>query len=44
MKGIQHHGAYILRGFNDPFMRKEGDANESFKFFKFISPTISTWA
>jgi len=44
IKDIQHHGASILYGFEDSFMRKESDRDESFNFFKLISLTISTWA
>jgi len=43
MRDIQHHGAFILHGFEDPFMRKESVRDENFKFFKFISPYFSTW-
>jgi len=43
MEDIPHHGTSILHGFKDPFMRKECAIYESFNFFKFISPTISTW-
>jgi len=35
---------FILQGFEDPFIQKESARDESFKFFKFISPAISTWA
>ena len=41
---IPHHGTSILHGFENPFMRKESARDESFNFFKFILPTISTWA
>ena len=44
VEDIPYHGAYILHGFEDPFVRKESDRDESFNFFMFISPTISTWA
>ena len=43
MRDIQHRGASILHGFENPFMRKENAREESFKFLKFISFTISTW-
>jgi len=42
MRYIQHHGASILQGFKNPFMRKESARDESFKFFKFMLPSIST--
>ena len=44
VRDIQHHDASILHGFEVSFMQKESARNESFKFFKFISPTISTLA
>jgi len=44
MRDIQHHGTSILHAFEDPFMRRESARDESFKFFKFVLPTISTWA
>ena len=44
MRDIQYHGASILHDFEDPFMGKENVIDESFKFFKFISSSISTWA
>ena len=44
MEDILHHDTSILYGFKDPFMRKESARDKSFNFFKFISPTISTWA
>jgi len=43
MRDIQHHGAFILHGYEDPFMRKESARDENFKFFKSISPITSTW-
>ena len=43
MRDIQHYGTFILQGYEDPFMQKESARDESFKFFKFISPAISTW-
>jgi len=44
MRDIQHHDASILYGFEDFFMHKKSARDESFKFFNFISPTISMWA
>jgi len=41
MRDIQHHGHH---GFKVPFMWKESARDKNFNFFKFISPTISTWA
>ena len=38
-----HHNVSILHDFENPFIQKESARNESFKFFKFISPSISTW-
>ena len=43
MRGIQHHGTFILHCFEDLFMRKKSANNGSPKFLKFVSPTISTW-
>ena len=43
MRGIQHHGIFILHCFIDPFMWKKSAKDESPKFPKFISPTVSTW-
>ena len=42
MRDIQHHGASI-HDFEDPFTRKVSARDENFKFFKFISPAVSTW-
>jgi len=44
MRDIQHHCASIFHAFEDPSIRKEIARDESFKFFKFISLSISTWA
>jgi len=38
---IQHYGVSILHSFEDPFMWKQSVRDENFKFFKFISLTIS---
>ena len=43
-RDIQHHDASILHDFEDPSMEKESARDESYVFFKFISPTISTQA
>ena len=43
MKDNQYHGTFILHDFEDPFLRKKSVKDDSSKFFKFISPTISTW-
>jgi len=43
VEDIPDHGKVILYGFEDPFLRKKSDKDDSFNFFKFISPTISTW-
>ena len=42
MKDNQHHGTFILYAFEDPFLRKKSAKDDSSKFFKFTSPTIST--
>ena len=39
-----HHGISIHHDFEDPYLQKESARGEKFKFFKFISPTIGTWA
>ena len=44
MRNFQHHDTFILHDFEDPFMQKESARDETFKFFKFVSPTISAWA
>ena len=44
MRDIQHHGTFIFHDFEDPFMWKESVRDESFKFCKFVLPTISMWA
>jgi len=44
MKDNQHHITCILHDFEDCFMRKKSAKDESYKFFKFVSPTINTWA
>ena len=43
MKNNHHHGTIILHYLEDPFLQKKSAKDDSFKFFKFISPTISTW-
>jgi len=43
MEDNHHHGTIILHDFGDPFLRKKSAKDDSFKFFEFISPTISTW-
>jgi len=42
MKDNQYHGTFILYAFEDPFLRKKSAKDVRSKFFKFISPTIST--
>jgi len=42
MRDIQRHDASIFHDFEDPFIWKESVRDESFKFFKLISPTICT--
>ena len=44
MKDNHHHDTIILHEFEDSFIQKESARDERFNFFKFISPTISTWA
>jgi len=44
MRDIQHHDTSIIHGLENPFMQKESVRDESFRFFNFISPSISTWA
>ena len=43
MRDIQHHGTSIRHDFEDPFLYEENAQDESFQFFKFISPIIGTW-
>ena len=43
MRDIQHPGTSILYDFEDPFLQEKNSQDESFQFFKFISPTIGTW-
>jgi len=43
MRDIQHHGTSIRHDFEDHFLQEENAQDKSFQFFKFISPTISTW-
>jgi len=43
IRDIQHHGTSIRHNFKDPFLQEENAQDESFQFFKFISPTIGTW-
>ena len=43
-KSLWQHSATILHNFKDNFMQKESAQDASFQFFKFISPTIGTWA
>ena len=43
MEDNHHHDTVILHDFEDLFMQKENSRDESFQFFKFISPTIGTW-
>ena len=44
MKDLQHLDMFILHDFEDHFLQKESTRDEIFKFFDFVSPTISTWA
>ena len=44
MRDIKHPSTSILYDFEDPFLHEKNSQDESFQFFKFISPTVSTWA
>jgi len=44
IRDIQHHVTSIRHDFKYPFLQEENAQDESFQFFKFISPTIGTWA
>jgi len=37
------HGKIIHHDLEDTFLRKKSAKDDNFKFFEFISPTISTW-
>ena len=43
MKDNLHHGTFILYSSKDPFLPKKSAKDDNSKFFKSISPTISTW-
>ena len=43
MEDISHHGTIILYDFKVSFLRKKSAKDDSFKFFEFIPPPISTW-
>ena len=43
MKDIQHHGTFIIHGFENSFLQKESARDENFKFFEFVSSRLSTW-
>ena len=43
MRDIQHHVTSIRHDFKDLFLQEENVQDESFQFFKFISPAIDTW-
>jgi len=43
MEDNRHLGTFIFYNFKDPFLQEENARDESFQFFKFISPTIGTW-
>ena len=40
---IQHHDTSIRYDFENPFLQEENAQDESFQFFKFKLPTITTW-
>ena len=43
MEDNHHHDTIIFHDIEDPFLQKESAQDDDFKFFEFISPTISTW-
>jgi len=43
MEDNNHHATIIFHDFKDHFLQKKSAQDDSFEFFEFISPTISTW-